>query len=214
MPVTPKDGRMQADRIIKRFTAKDGTPVTLRAPRWEDLDDLLTLINALVDEEADIFRDHRVERSQEAEWLGRALADMENGKTIRVVAEVHHHVVASAEVTRQPGSSRHVGAIGIAISRAYRDVGIGTEMLRTLLRHSRDRGLTMLYLHVFATNHRAIHVYEKIGFTKTGVRPNMFFRNGRYIDDIIMTMELPDAKTPYIRTPDSRSTQPVQEGNR
>jgi hypothetical protein len=42
----------------------------------------------------------------------------------------------------------------------------------------------------------------------------MFFRNGRYIDDIIMTMELRDAKPPDIRTTDSGSTQPVQEGNR
>lgn len=139
---------------------------------------------------------------------------MENGKTIRVVAEVNHHVVASAEVTKQPGSSSHVGAIGIGLSKAYRDLGIGTKMLRTLLRQSRDRGLRMLYLHVFATNHRAIHVYEKIGFTKTGVRPNMYFRNGQYIDDVIMTMVLPVAQDPYTRTADSGSTQPVQEGNR
>ena len=103
--------------------------------------------------------------------------------------------------------------VGIAISTEYRDIGIGTEMLRTLLRQSVDSGLTMLSLHVFATNHRTLHVYEKVGFTKTRVRPKMYLRNGRYIDDILMTMELAAAHGAHREMADV-AARPVAEGKR
>ena len=181
---------MKPGIIYKTFTAKDGLQVTLRAPRWDDLDDLLTFINAIVDEGVDILKDQKVTRFQEAEWLGRVLADMENGKRIHIVAEANSRVIASALVTKEKGCSSHVGGVGIGISKEYRDLGIGTEILRTIISQSKEMGLQVLLLTVLATNHRALHVYEKVGFRKTGVRPKFIFRNGQYIDDIIMTMEL------------------------
>jgi hypothetical protein len=33
-------------------------------------------------------------------------------------------------------------------------------------------------------------IVQPAGFTKTGVRPKMFYRDGQYIDDIIMTIDL------------------------
>jgi GNAT superfamily N-acetyltransferase len=85
------------------------------------LDDFFIFINALVDEGADIFRDQKVTRAQEAEWLGR------------VLAEIDGRVVASAAVSKQKGCSSHVGSVGIGISQAYRDLGIGTAMLEALI---------------------------------------------------------------------------------
>ena len=61
---------MKAGQVFRRFTAKDGRGVILRAPRWEDLDDLLDFINSLVDEGVDISRDKKVTREEEANWLG------------------------------------------------------------------------------------------------------------------------------------------------
>jgi len=46
---------MKAGTIIREFVAKDGREVTLRAPRWDDLDDMLEFINSLVEEGADIM---------------------------------------------------------------------------------------------------------------------------------------------------------------
>jgi RimJ/RimL family protein N-acetyltransferase len=48
-------------------------------------------------------------------------------------------------------------------------------------------GLKVLTLSAFATNKRALHVYEKVGFTRTGVIPKKFFKEGVYIDEIVMT---------------------------
>lgn len=94
---------MKPGHVFKTFTAKDGTLVTLRAPRWEDLDDLLAYINGLVDEGADIVRDQPIPRAQEAEWLGRTLAKIEMDKSIWIVVEVDGRVIANAGVTREKG---------------------------------------------------------------------------------------------------------------
>jgi len=181
---------MRTGEVLHRFTAKDGREVILRTPRWEDLDDLTEFINSLVDEGVDIARDQKVTREQEADWLGRRLASLEKGEQFSLVAEVDGRVVANPEITKRGGYSKHVGGIGIGIEKGYRDIGIGTEMLNTLLSEAKKMGLKIVFLNVFSTNKRAIHVYEKIGFKQTGRRPKFFFKNGKYIDDVIMAKEI------------------------
>ena len=163
----------------------------LRAPKWEDLDDLLELINSIVDEGADIVIEERKTREEEVDWLSGVMAKMEKGRGVHVVAEVDGIVVASSEVTR--GGFRcesHLGSLGIIVRSDYRDVGIGTETMKVLLEQARIMGLKVATLTAFSTNPRAIHVYEKVGFRETGRIPKGFYKNGSYIDRVIMTADL------------------------
>ncbi len=50
--------------------------------------------------------------------------------------------------------------------------------------------LKVLTLRVFSTNERAQHVYRKVGFKEVGRVPKAVYRNSKYIDDIIMALEL------------------------
>jgi RimJ/RimL family protein N-acetyltransferase len=67
--------------------------------------------------------------------------------------------------------------------------GYGSEaMLLTL-----NYGFGMLNLHrieldVFSFNERAIHVYEKMGFVREGIRRDGWFFNNRYYDMITMSI--------------------------
>lgn len=182
---------MKTGTILHRFTAKNGGRVILRTPRWEDLDDLLNYINSLADEDLDVLPERRkMTKDEEADWLGRRLAEMEKGEIIDVVAEVDGRVVANSEVVVEGRSMGHVGEVGIAIRSGYRDVGIGTEMMKTLVEESCKGGLKVLVLRAFANNNRAIHVYEKAGFKETGRIPKGLCRNGKYVDEVIMTKEI------------------------
>jgi RimJ/RimL family protein N-acetyltransferase len=183
---------MQTGQIIHTFTAKDGQEVILRTPKWEDIDDLLVLINSLIDEKADIWMREAVTRNEQIDWLSKRLAAIEKGQVIQIVAEVNNHVIANTDVTMKTGQRSHVGEIGIIILQGYRDIGIGTEMLKQLITQAQKRSLKILTMGVFSTNTRAKHVYEKLGFRECGRIPGEIFKNGQYVDHITMVKILDD----------------------
>jgi RimJ/RimL family protein N-acetyltransferase len=178
---------MKTGQVLQELSVKDGRKVVLRTPRWEDLGDLLELINSVVDEGAEISRDEKVSKEEEIDWLSRLLALLERGKTFFLVAEVDGGVIASSDINRQTGYQKHVGVVGIVIKRGFRELGIGTAMMRVLIEQAEKMGMKVLTLTAFASNKRAIHVYEKVGFVQTGLIPKKHLKEGKYIDEVIMT---------------------------
>ncbi|MEM3873827.1 MAG: GNAT family N-acetyltransferase [Candidatus Bathyarchaeia archaeon] len=181
---------MKTGEVIREFVAKDGRKVILRTLKWEDLDDLLDFINSLVEEGANILRTEKVSRDEEIEWLSGIFKRLEKGEIFCVAAEVDGRLVANSEIIKGTGYSRHVGFIGIAIKKGFRGIGIGTEMMKVLQEYARKVGLKVLALSVFANNQHAINLYKKMGFVETGRIPKRFFKDGAYIDEIIMTKVL------------------------
>ena len=109
--------------------------MVLRTPKWEDLDDLLELVNSLVEEGADVTRTKRVSREGEIDWLSRVLSRLEKDETFYMVAEVDGKVVGVSEVNRRlSGYETHVGALGIAIRNRFWNLGIGIEMIKNLVK--------------------------------------------------------------------------------
>lgn len=151
------------------------------------MDDFLELINSLVKERADILKAELVSRYEEIDFLSRVLNHLEKDEVFYLVAEVDRRVVAVSEIGRRTGYEAHVGVIGIAIKSGFRDLGIGTEMMKTLIKQARKWGLKVLTLTAFGSNNRAIHVYEKVGFVQTGKFPKKIFKDGKYVDEIVMT---------------------------
>jgi L-amino acid N-acyltransferase YncA len=181
---------MRAGTLFCEFTDGKGRSVRVRTPRWEDLDDLLDLINSAVGEGVDIYIDEPQERNEEAKWLGQVLAEIESGQLIHVVVEADEGVVGSASLRRRRRCMSHVGELGILLKSGYREAGIGTMLLQTLVGEARKAGLEVLIIKYFAGNDRAQHVYEKVGFRETGREPGVVKRKGRYRDLVSMAMKL------------------------
>lgn len=177
-------------QVLREFVARNDKKVILRKPRWEDLDDLLDFINSLVEEGADIMLEGPVTREEEADWLGKRLASIEKREIIGVVAEVDGKVVGNSEVGRRRGSYSHVGILGIAVKSRYRGIGIGRELMKTLIEESRKAGLKVLVLEVFDSNKPAKSLYTKKGFKDAGKIPKGVLKKGKYIDLLRMTLEL------------------------
>ena len=181
---------MRPGTLLKRFNARDGTKVKLRAPRWEDLDDLLELINGLVEEEAMIAANQKHTRESENDWLARTLTNLEKDNHVALVAEADGRVVGICELTPRFGRMSQVGSLGISIKDDYREKGIGQEMMKELERQASRLGLESIYLEVFSNNDRAIHVYGKMGYVETGRIPACIKYRGGYVDSVIMTKHL------------------------
>ena len=87
---------------------------------------------------------------------------------------------------------RHRASVAIAILQEYWDLGIGTRMFTELFRIAELRGgIRQIELEFIEGNSRARHLYEKMGFRITGVRPDAIrLRNGNYVNEYMMVKRL------------------------
>ncbi len=151
----------------------------------DDLDRLLAFINGLVDEKqkdktSELFTgfEQEVTREYEANWLVRRIAQLENGDSVSVLAEVDGRIVANGDIARGHYSETyHHGELDLTVMGAYRGMGIGGEMVRTLLRF-------------LSTNQAATHTYQKAGFKEAGRIPGKVYRNGKLFDSVIMARRI------------------------
>jgi len=176
---------MQPGKIIKIFTSKKGNTVTIRYPKAEDLDDVLQFANAIVDE--DIYVDvlsEPVTREVEEKWLIDTLEKIEQGKKIQLVAEINSRYAGNCEIRIRDKRQSHVGEIGIALAKEYREEGIGRELLSALIEEGKKIGLKLLILNCFENNDRALHLYEKLGFTRSGLVPGVYAYKGSYVGEV------------------------------
>ncbi|MFJ8533310.1 GNAT family N-acetyltransferase [Streptomyces sp. NPDC093591] len=70
-----------------------------------------------------------------------------------------------------------------------RDRGLGTEATRLIVGHGFDQlGLHRIELEAYGHNHRALRVYEKVGFVVEGVRREAESRDGEWVDSVVMAL--------------------------
>jgi len=75
-------------------------------------------------------------------------------------------------------SMRHIideGHISnIAVTKAYRQKGVGSLLIDALIKESKRHGITGLTLEVRVSNHAALHLYKKHEFAIEGYRKNYY----------------------------------------
>ena len=181
--------------IYDKFTVKKGAEkfsVVLRDPEMEDVDDMLEFINSLTEEDVDISTTKKYTRQEEKKYLRDLLRRIERGSMLSVVVEVNGKVVGNSSVTRRKEETdSHVAELGIAISKDYRNFGIGKRLMDALIKTAKRKWKTkVVKLSCYETNKHAQHVYRKLGFRKTGRIPKGIKHGGKYIDHIIMAKVL------------------------
>ncbi|CUW90043.1 GNAT family N-acetyltransferase [Rhizobium pusense] len=117
--------------------------------------------------------------------------DMIENNHPQFVAIADGEVAGWCDIRRQDRVTRaHCGTLGIGILPAYRDKGLGAQLMRRALDSARQGGLHRVELSVHADNARAIALYEKIGFVHEGRARDAVLIDGRYIDSLNMAIIL------------------------
>lgn len=62
----------------------------------------------------------------------------------------------------------------VSIAPERQNQGIGKKLLDELIRRTEKAGVTTLHLEVRPGNAAAVHLYEKLGFRKAGIRKNYY----------------------------------------
>jgi putative acetyltransferase len=108
-----------------------------------------------------------------------------------LVAEIDDMFVGAAQLfplsTDQANGG--VGELGIYVLAPFRGKGVGTALMRELLRRASIWGYTKVVLSVLSTNERAIRLYEKFGFAAQGRRHREYAFIGEQ-EELVMARSL------------------------
>ena len=174
---------MRAEEIILR----DGRTVLLRPATLDDAESTLRNVNRIGAEDVYIMIEQVPSLRDERRWLN----GFEGVRNVLFVATASGEVIGAADChAGNFPKDRHVGGIGIAIQDGWREVGLGRRMMERVLEWMRARGFAKAELAVFATNVRARHLYESLGFVEEGIRRGHVHIRGEYVDEILMGLWL------------------------
>lgn len=81
----------------------------------------------------------------------------------------------------------HRAYIAIGVHENYRGQGVGSLLFSKVHEWARERNLSRLELTVLAKNSGAIHLYEKLGYEREGIKRNSLKINGELEDEIFMS---------------------------
>lgn len=105
-----------------------------------------------------------------------------------LVAEVDGQVVGTAGLhrNRRP-RNLHEAGLGMTVHDAYQGRGIGKALMLALVEVA-DKWLNLVRidLEVWPDNERAVKLYESFGFVVEGRKRMNAFRDGQYVDSLVM----------------------------
>ncbi|MQS04038.1 GNAT family N-acetyltransferase [Streptomyces alkaliterrae] len=88
-------------------------------------------------------------------------------------------------------SNSHVLQVqGLAVAVAARGRGVARALLRAAAERARARGARRVTLRVLAPNAPARALYAAEGYVEEGVQREEFRIDGRYVDDVLMALDL------------------------
>jgi putative acetyltransferase len=104
-----------------------------------------------------------------------------------LVAVIEGKVIGSLGLARYENRRAHVGSLGMAVHDAYAGRGAGSALMAAAIGQADNwLNLKRLELSVFTDNARAIALYERFGFEREGVSRAHAWRDGAYVDTLLM----------------------------
>ena len=152
--------------VIREFTA-------------DDIPQMIEIWNSVV-EQGEAF-------PQEEPLTVASAADFFAAQSFTAVAELDGGIAGLYILhPNNVGRCGHIANASYAVREGLRGQHIGGQLVTHCLHKCRELGFSILQFNaVVATNHAALHLYEKLGFKRLGVIPHGFRRRDGGYEDII-----------------------------
>ncbi len=177
--------------ITKNF---DGKKIIIRKLSGKDIKivkKFQDFINSFIEEEAQLLWKKKFSLREEKVWLESQLKEVKNNKKVYLVAENNSIIVGSTEVGVGVGRNDHVGILHIAVKNGYRRFGLGTYLMKEIIKLAKKRlKVKIIKIPVFATNKPAIGLYKYFRFKRVARVPKQLQYKGKLVDEIIMLLYL------------------------
>ena len=115
----------------------------------------------------------------------------DGGGALFVAIDATDDVVGWCDIARPPFEGfSHSGRLGMGLLPHVRGKGLGRRLAQATIDAARARGVERIELEVFASNVRAIRLYERLGFVHEGLRRQARKLDGAYDDNVLMALVL------------------------
>ncbi|WP_018694466.1 GNAT family N-acetyltransferase [Algicola sagamiensis] len=126
-------------------------------------------------------------------WHQRFSNEQNNQSSFRLVAEINKPEKPSQVIGNivfevlQNARLRHTLDFGMAVDINFSGLGVGTTLVAAMIDMA-DNWLNIrrIQLEVYRDNETAIALYKKFGFEVEGTRQDYAYRDGQYVDALLM----------------------------
>ena len=176
------------------FKLKDGRVALLRSPHEDDAEEMLQFI-IKASGETDFLMKYPEEYAdftleQEKAFINDAYCN-QNGMMIACI--VDGRIAGNCQISFLTEEKvRHRATVAIALLQEFWNLGIGTKLFQEMFRIAAARKeVCQLELDFVEGNSRARHLYEKMGFRITGVKPDAIrMKDGTFVNAYMMVKKL------------------------
>lgn len=173
-------------------TLKNQKTVTIRQAEIDDAEKLLNCIKTYIPQSEYIPKleqEIKLTIEQEKEWINYFLT---NDNSLLLIAEFDNEIIGNIDLT---GNRRkimeHTAVIGMGMLKKWRNSGLGTALLKLAIEWAKENSLLeLLWLQVYTDKELALSLYRNIGFEENGVMKNFFKHDGKYFDNLTMTLKV------------------------
>jgi RimJ/RimL family protein N-acetyltransferase len=184
------------DQAVATFTTKSGKEAIIRSVERDDVEDAAEFINQISKEDTFVqFSGEHVSQEDEQRYIDSELELIGLDDAVKLFCFIDGEMAGVADVHRVTNARKrklHIGRFGLIIGKQFRGQGIGEELMRVTIGKavSSMPGLKMIYLECFADNEPAQNLYKKVGFVEVGRVPGALYRQGEYVDEVIMILNV------------------------
>jgi len=176
----------------KETKLKDGTKVLLRPMVAEDQDALYEFFRGVAKDVARYLRDDVGSRLVVEKWA----KNLDYEKTLPILAIKDDAIIADATINRRrSGWKHHLGTVRVFVHRDYRNVGLGYLMIEELVDIAYKLGIEKLIAEVPDISTAAIHAFNRGGFYRSALIPNMVKDRENMPVDVAVMMK--DIRPPH-----------------
>jgi len=143
-----------------------------------------------------LFPDERIDQHDAQLYLSKIIGRINRQESVYLFAFCKQasglRLAGRININLEPGLQEHLGELGISVRQEYRNLGLGTVLIDLTIEVAKRwlPNLELIQLTTFSTNHRALHLYQKLGFREFGRLPKGVKREGQYQDFVYMWREV------------------------
>lgn len=185
------DGHLRTalDAITEETHRIDGTEVTIRPARQEDISGIIGVLRQVAGEKRYIVAEDVAQQLSADSALMRD--DLDDRRFF--VATIDDEVVAWCGVKR-PNLEKlaHNAELTLGVLEDYRGNDIGSHLMQRSLSWAQQEGFHKVYNSIPATNQADIEFLEEHGWDTEAIRRDHYHIDGEFVDEVMMAVRLED----------------------